>query len=186
MIDGDENKEWYKVTLDEFVQFVEQRSEWLYQKIQAIHQRYDDCIDSHDSQIAEHEAWIAEEELHSQIKEEELTVTQKELQDMKECLAMAEQDWDIFANSLVWYVIEETSRIVTNSDLDNQASTKQKSAKIPDLLTLTDDKEPQFEDWLLLMIQKLKANQNHFDTPQLQQAYVISHCNGKAQRHITS
>ena len=112
MTDGDENEEQYKVTLDEFIQFVEQRPGWLYQKIQAIHQRYDDCIDNCDSQIAEHEAWITEEELHSQIKKEELTVAQKELQNMKEHLTMAEQDWDIFANLLAQYAIEETSRIV--------------------------------------------------------------------------
>ena len=36
------------------------------------------------------------------------------------------------------------------------------------------------------MTQKLEANQDHFDTPQLQQAYIVSHCDGKAQRHITS
>ena len=68
LIDGDKNKEQYEVTLDEFIQFVEKKPEWLYQKIQTIHQKYDDCLETHDSQIAEEELW-------SQAKEEELIMT---------------------------------------------------------------------------------------------------------------
>ena len=59
------------------------------------------------------------------------------------------------------------------------------STKIPDPPTLTDGKEPRFEDWLLLMSQKLAANADHFDTSQLRMAYVASRCEGKARKHIT-
>ena len=48
-----------------------------------------------------------------------------------------------------------------------------------------DGKEPQFEDWLLLMTQKLEANHDHYNSPQLHHAYVASHCDGKACKHIT-
>lgn len=50
---------------------------------------------------------------------------------------------------------------------------------------LTDGKEPRFNDWMLLMTQKLEANSDHFDTQQLRHAYVASCCDGKAQKHIT-
>ena len=55
LIDGDENEKQHEVTLEEFVQFVEEKPEWLYQKIQTIHQKYDDCLEICDSQIAEEE-----------------------------------------------------------------------------------------------------------------------------------
>ena len=48
-----------------------------------------------------------------------------------------------------------------------------------------DGKEPQFEDWLLLMTQKLEANHDHYNSPQLRCAYVASCCDGKARKHIT-
>ena len=60
-----------------------------------------------------------------------------------------------------------------------------KTTKIPNPPMLTDGKEPQFEDWLLLMSQKLAANEDHFDTSQLRMAYVASHCEGKARKHVT-
>ena len=56
LIDGDKNEEQYEVILDEFIQFVKKKSEWLYQKIQTIHQKYNDCLETHDSQIAEEES----------------------------------------------------------------------------------------------------------------------------------
>ena len=34
------------------------------------------------------------------------------------------------------------------------------------------------------MTQKLEANHNHYDSPQLHHAYVASHCDGKAHKHI--
>ena len=35
------------------------------------------------------------------------------------------------------------------------------------------------------MTQKLEANHDHYDSPQLCCAYVASHCDGKAHKHIT-
>ena len=84
LIDGDENEKQHEVILEEFVQFVKKKSEWLYQKIQTIHQKYNDCLEIHDSQIAE-------EELQSQVKEEELIMTQKELQETRRQLAQTKQ-----------------------------------------------------------------------------------------------
>lgn len=49
-----------------------------------------------------------------------------------------------------------------------------KTTKIPDPPMLTVGKEPRFDDWLLLMNQKLAANTDHFNTSQLGMAYVTS------------
>ena len=35
------------------------------------------------------------------------------------------------------------------------------------------------------MTQKLEANHDHYDSPQLRRAYVASRCDGKARKHIT-
>ena len=35
------------------------------------------------------------------------------------------------------------------------------------------------------MTQKLEANHDHYNSPQLHCAYVASHCDGKAHKHIT-
>ena len=59
-----------------------------------------------------------------------------------------------------------------------------KSTTIPDPPILTNGKDPRFDDWLLLMKQKLRANADHFDTIELQIAYVTSLIAGRAREHI--
>ena len=65
-----------------------------------------------------------------------------------------------------------------------QESSAKKSIKIPNSLILTNGKDPQFDDWLLLMKQKLHANVDHFNITELQMAYIISLITGKAREHI--
>ena len=60
----------------------------------------------------------------------------------------------------------------------------EKSIKLPDPLELTDSKVPLFEDWLLFITQKLKANADHYNTPLLWIAFVSGCTSGKVQRHI--
>ena len=88
-------------------------------------------------------------------------------------------DCDAYANKITY----DTLHHVDHTTAGGQSSSK--SAKIPDPPLLTDGKEPQFEDWLLLMTQKLEANHDHYDSPQLRHAYVASCCDGKAHKHIT-
>ena len=87
-------------------------------------------------------------------------------------------DHDAYTNKIAY----NTLHPVGHPTAGGQSSSK--LAKIPDPLLLTDGKEPQFEDWLLLMTQKLEANHNHYDSPQLHCAYVASCCDGKACKHI--
>jgi hypothetical protein len=65
-----------------------------------------------------------------------------------------------------------------------QESSTKKLIKIPDPLILTNGKDPQFDNWLLLIKQKLHANVDHFNMIELQMAYVISLIAGKAREHI--
>ena len=60
LIDEDKNKEQYEVTLDEFIQFVEEKPEWLYQKIQTIHQKYNDILTACSSCILAYSCAMAE------------------------------------------------------------------------------------------------------------------------------
>ena len=36
------------------------------------------------------------------------------------------------------------------------------------------------------MTQKLETNHNYYNSPQLYHAYIVSYCNGKAYKYITS
>ncbi|ODM22623.1 hypothetical protein SI65_00212 [Aspergillus cristatus] len=198
-IDGGENEERHLVTLDKFLQYAAEKPEWLFGKLQLIHQRFDDCLD-------EREAQLAEEELHGKAKDGEIALLRckkemkgqlqcqtdnndgdenmdglrQQVEDVKQQLAEVKAERDAFGSQI--------ARLIMNATNGHQAPptpANHKSTKIPDPPMLTDGKEPQFEDWLLLMTQKLTANADHFDTPQLRMAYVASRCEGKARRHIT-
>jgi hypothetical protein len=49
---------------------------------------------------------------------------------------------------------------------------------------LDDGKAVQFDDWLVLIKQKLTENADHYDMPGLQIALVSGYMTGKAQRHM--
>jgi hypothetical protein len=49
---------------------------------------------------------------------------------------------------------------------------------------LDDGKAVQFDDWLVLIKQKLTENANHYNIPGLQIALVLGCMTRKAQRHI--
>jgi hypothetical protein len=49
---------------------------------------------------------------------------------------------------------------------------------------LDNGKTVQFDNWLVLIKQKLTENANHYDIPGLQIALVLGCITGKAQRHM--
>lgn len=59
-----------------------------------------------------------------------------------------------------------------------------RSVKLPDPPLLTDGKEPNFEDWLLRMKDKLNANNDHYSTEALRMAYISNRTGGDAARHL--
>lgn len=175
-IEGDENEEQRMVTLEEFLQYASDEPEWLYEKLQVTHQRHDDRLD-------DHKVRLAEEELRSQTKDGEITLLRRkvvEIENVRQQLAEAKAERDAFGSQIARLVMDNA-----NSRQASPMPINRKTTKIPDPPMLTDGKEPRFEDWLLLMNQKLTANADHFDTPQLRIAYVASRCEGKTRKHIT-
>ena len=102
----------------------------------------------------------------------------EQLDETTEQLELVIIDWDAYTNQIAQNALHHTGHVSVNEQ-------PSKSAKIPNPPLLTDGKEPQFEDWLLLMTQKLEANHDHYNSPQLCCAYMASHCDGKAHKHIT-
>ena len=107
----------------------------------------------------------------------EMAQLQEQIDELEEHLNLASTDHDAYANQLAQDLLNPDHHVATER---TEQPSSHKSAKIPDPPLLTDGKEPQFEDWLLLMTQKLDANHNHYDSPQLHHAYVASQCDGKA------
>ena len=189
-IDGDNNEERQMVTLEEFLQFVSEKPEWLYEKLCSIHQQYEECIDEQGVQRAERE-------LQGRTKDGEIALLRCELEEVREQLqdridndehvqrelAETRSERDAYSRQIAKMAMQLTNS--GNQEPMPTTTSVRKTTKIPDPPMLTDGKEPQFEDWLLLMTQKLAANADHFDNSQLRMAYVASRCEGKAWKHIT-
>lgn len=175
-IDGDGNEGQQMVTLEEFLQFVSEKPEWLYEKLRLIHQRYEECLE-------DHEVHHAERELHDKGQDGEIALLHQKLEDVEQRLTEVRSERDAYGHQIV----KMTMQLTNNGNQGPMPATTnaRKSTKIPDPPMLTDGKEPRFEDWLLLTTQKLTANADHFDTSQLRMAYVASRCEGKARKHIT-
>lgn len=188
-IDDDENEKWHMVTLEEFLQFASEKPEWLYKKLRLIHQRYEECLD-------EQGVHRAEREFQDNIKDGEIALLRLELEEVKgqlqdrignyehvrQQLAESESECDAYSRRIAKMTIQLTNS--GNWEPTPATTSVRKTTKISDPPVLTDGKEPRFEDWLLLISQKLAANADHFDTPQLRKAYVVSRCEGKARKHI--
>ena len=169
MIDVEEDEQDQpEVTYDVFMEYVQTKPWWLYDKLQSIHQQYEYMIKRCGAQLAELD-------LNWQTKEEEM---RERLDEIMEQLEVAIINQDTYTNWIAQNALHHTGHIGANKQ-------PSKLAKIPDPPLLTDGKEPHFEDWLLLMTQKLEANHDYYNSPQLHHAYVASCCDGKACKHIT-
>ena len=173
MIDGDEEESnRHEVTFEDFLNYIREKPEWLYGKLRLIHERFEDVVE-------DCEARLAESELSGQSKDGEIVLMKNRLDETTERLNQMTLDRDAYANKIAYDTLHPVDHATAG------ARSSSKSAKIPDPPLLTDGKEPRFEDWLLLMTQKLEANHDHYDSPQLRRAYVASRCDGKARKHIT-
>ena len=173
MIDVDEHDEsgQHEVTLEEFLGYIHKKPKWLYEKLKLIHGCYEDVIENHNAQLDDLEQIV-------QAKDGKIVQIKSWLEETTEHLNQMTLDCDAYANKITY----DTLHPVGHATAGGQSSSK--LAKIPDPPLLTDGKEPWFKDWLLLMTQKLEANHDHYDSPQLCHAYVASHCDGKAHKHI--
>ena len=152
------------VTFEEFQRLYNQNPRDLYEYVREAIYGLDDTVGNLDHRLLD-------SEMGKQRAEGELITAQQERD-------RAAEDKNAYANQIPQMTLEHPRAGATTIPA-------KKSAKIPDPPALVDGKEPRFEDWLLLISQKLSANNNHFDTPALRIAYVASRCEGKARRHIT-
>lgn len=166
LLNVDEGEEDREVTLDEFKQFVTERPEWLYEKLQEMHGRFYATADDREGEIAE-------AHLRTKAMEGEIALLQRHMDEVK-------MERDAFGGQVARYAMMDS-----NQHQQPSIPAARKTTKIPDPPMLTDGKEPRFDDWLLLMNQKLAANADHFNTSQLRMAYVASRCEGKSRKHIT-
>lgn len=201
-IDGDKDEERRMVTLEEFLQFVAEKPEWLYEKLCSVHQQYE-------KRLNDREAQFAEEKLRGKAKDGEIARLHREMgelkgqlqsqtdnndnedmnglhqpvDDVKQQLAEVRAERNVYANQIVRTTMQFSS--ISDQESTLAVPSNRETSKIPDPPMFTDGKEPQFENWLALMSRKLTGNADHFDTPQLRMAYVASRCKGKARKHIT-
>lgn len=158
---GDEDME-----RDEFLQHCRNDPDRLFDLIKLT------CDGLRDKQ-ADLEAEVAERELKHQELEAEIIVNANEIRVKETSIRDLTAERDQYAVQI--------ARLTSTAP---GASPTRRSAKIPDPPMLSDGENPRFDDWLLLMNQKLTANADHFDTPALRIAYVASRCEGKAAKHI--
>ena len=59
-----------------------------------------------------------------------------------------------------------------------------RSAKFSDSTVFTKSDDSTFEDWYFNMMNKLRTNENHFDSKQIKAVYVIQRTDGEAVKHV--
>ena len=59
-----------------------------------------------------------------------------------------------------------------------------RSAKFSDSIVFTENDDSTFEDWYFNMMNKLRTNENHFDSKQIKAVYVIQRTDGEAVKHV--
>ena len=59
-----------------------------------------------------------------------------------------------------------------------------RSAKFSDPVVFTGSDDPTFEGWYFNMMNKLRTNEDHFDSKQIKAAYVIQRTGGEAVKHV--
>lgn len=163
----DEN-DLHELSYDEFAQQFGVNPQTLYAKLLEVYQKSAGELLDRDGQIAS---------LEDDLKELRL-----EKADLVKRMGEVAEDRHLYANQLAKMLVQGR---IPGTQESTPTTVTRKTTKIPDPPMLTDGREPRFEDWLLLMSQKLTANADHFDSPQLRIAYVASRCEGKARKHIT-
>ena len=59
-----------------------------------------------------------------------------------------------------------------------------RSAKFSDSTVFTESDDSTFEDWYFNMMNKLRTNENHFDSKQIKAVYVIQRIDGETIKHV--
>jgi hypothetical protein len=129
-----------------------------------------DGNEHYQEQIRDLEADVATEQLLNQELQASEIVKDRAIDQMRTQIQTLTGERDSFARQIAQAAIAWTGN----------ARGAGKSAKLDDPLKLSDGRNPRFDDWRILMEQKLRANADRYSTPDLRIAYIGGRCEGKA------
>lgn len=178
LIEGGDDENPHELSYEEFEKRYDENPRALYDKLLKTYQK-------NMGDLLKRDTCITEEQLRNQAKEGELISLCQEKEAVEKKYERALTDRNVYANQIAKMTIQAAeANESSGSGVPMTGAGGRKPVKIPDPPLLTDGKEPRFNDWLLLMNQKLSAKDDHFNSSQLRMAYVASRCEGKARKHI--
>ena len=110
--------------------------------------------------------------------QKEMMTHEKKIHELKEAL-VREQD----KNASLEADLTKSRREFWKS-LSSFIIAGKRSAKFSDSVIFTENDDSTFESWYFNMMNKLRTNENHFDSEQIKAAYVIQRTGGKAVKHV--
>ena len=112
--------------------------------------------------------------------QEEVMTHEEKIHELKEAL-VREQD----KNASLEADLARSRRELRESPSPSTIAGK-RSAKFPDPAVFTGSDDPTFEGWYFNMMDKLRTNEDHFDSEQAKAAYVIQRTGGEAVKHVNA
>jgi Zinc knuckle len=168
-IDTDENP----VTRDEFLRYCREDAERLFELVARRMLQMDDEIRKAKAALED-----ANEAFADEIEARDATIAEKEI-----VIEGLEAQQGILMNRIAQMALDSDASGAA-SPLRVPAPVARKSTKLPDPPELEDGIDPKFDDWALLMKDKLEANADHYDTPKMRMAYVVGRTKGEARQHL--
>ena len=99
IINRDEHKQnWHKVTLKDFLSYIQKKPKWLYGKLWTIHKQFDNVTE-------DCEAWLAKAELYEQAKDSKIILMRNWLKETTEWLNQMTINWDAYTNKIVYDIL---------------------------------------------------------------------------------
>ena len=134
-------------------------------------------------------AKLTDEEAKNLVLHDEAETLKEEVEALKEDLAQYQGTLDLLRaeRDQAYEERDRAREVVRNTPTPSTHTISGKrSTKHPDPPILTDGKEPTFDDWSLLVQDKLQVNEDHFASPAAQAIYVISRVGGDAAGHVSA
>jgi hypothetical protein len=137
-----------------------------------------DRIQDHHDEISRLNKELEKSEIEKKSLAEKVIILEERIENKDNALFELVEERDRFKEAFTQQALSAQLEGVSRLE------SSMKSSKIPDPPVLTNGKEPEFEDWLMWMQDKLAANADHCPTPVLRLAYVKSRCSGRAAEHL--
>ena len=112
--------------------------------------------------------------------QKEVITHEEKIHELKEAL-VEEQDKNAFFEADLTRSRRELRKSSSSSIIAGKRSTR-----FSDSTVFTENDDSTFEDWYFNMMNKLRTNENHFDSKQIKTVYVIQRTGGEAVKHINA